>query len=91
MPAGKSKLLAAPSFATVLLVVDTLAKVVRGNSIDAVHNGDEKWCGIAAHGDRLFCAPGNPSGVLVINSADDSVTIIEQGSVLKARTSWNPA
>ena len=34
--------------------------------------GDAKWAGIAAAGDRLFCAPSNASSVLVIDAATEA-------------------
>ena len=66
---GLAKLGAAPSYAPVLLVVDTLAGLVRSNSTDAVHKGDDKWSGIAALGTKLFAAPLQAPVLLVVGLA----------------------
>ena len=63
-----TKLFAAPSFAPVLLVVDTLAGLVLGNSTDAVDKGDEKWRGIAALGTKLFAAPYHAPVLVCLSS-----------------------
>ena len=61
-----SKLFAAPSEAPVLLVVETLAGSVRGNSTNKVHTGDSKWSGISALGSKLFAAPYSSPVLLVV-------------------------